>query len=131
VSIDNPLASVAVNSLLSAVKWCESVLRRPPPRPMPEVTAWGFERGGSLQVHQLPERAGAWSFTLILSYLEEQAQYVRTLNIDVSAKTNGERVKTRMITDPDRNHIAFAEPVVPLSAEEDDLRSRRTCINSV
>src|ERR1700675_2133259 len=62
----NALASVAVKNLAAAVVWYEKVFGRPPDsRPMPEVAEWGFERGGGLQVYQLPERAGSGSFTLV------------------------------------------------------------------
>jgi hypothetical protein len=36
---------------------------------------------------------------------------VGKLNIDASERTSGDRVKTVMITDPDGNDIAFAEPI--------------------
>jgi hypothetical protein len=75
---------------------------------MPEVAEWSFESGGSLQVYQLPERAGSGSFTLIVTSVEEQVTQFGTLNINASERTSGGRVKTVMITDPDGNHIAFA-----------------------
>ena len=78
---------------------------------MPEVAEWSFERGGSLQVYQLPELAGSGSFTLVVTSIEEQVTQLGKLNIDASERTSGVRVKTIMITDPDGNHIAFAEAV--------------------
>ena len=109
MSIDNAIASVAVRDLNIAIRWYEKLLRKSPTRPMPEVAEWSFERGGWLQVYQLPERAGSGSFTLAVSNLEEEAARLTNLNIDTSQRTSSARVKTLMITDPDGNHIALAE----------------------
>ena len=113
MSIINALASVAVRDLNSAAKWYEALLRKAPSRPMPEVAEWNFERGGWLQVYQLPERAGSGSFTLAVSNIEEEGARLKKLNIDTSQRTSSEKVKTLMITDPDGNHIAFAEATDP------------------
>jgi hypothetical protein len=45
--------------------------------------------------------------------MEEEVARLKKLNIDTSQRTSGERVKTLMITDPDGNHIAFAEATDP------------------
>jgi len=111
VSITNVLASVAVKDLDAAIKWYEQIFGKPPSRPMPEVAEWGLGGGGSLQVYQLPERAGSGSCTLIVSNIDEEVAKLAKLNIDTSQRTNGDRVKTLMITDPDGNHIAFAQPI--------------------
>ena len=58
------------------------------------------------------ERAGAGSFTLVVS-IDEQVDHLSELNIDTSHRTSNERVKTIMITDPDGN-IAFAEAIIRL-----------------
>ena len=52
-------------------------------------------------------------FTLAVSNVEEEATRLKKLNIDTSQRTSGEKVKTLMITDPDGNHIAFAEATDP------------------
>ena len=117
MSITNALASVAVKDLNSATKWYERLFGRPASRPMPEVAEWSFERGGWLQVYQLPERAGSGSFTLAVSSMDEQVAHLEKLNIDTSKRTSGERVKTLMITDPDGNHIAFAQAIDPSLAQ--------------
>ena len=116
MSIINAIASVAVRDLNSAVKWYESLFRWAPSKPMPEVAEWSFERGGWLQVYQLPERAGSGSFTLAVSNLEEEVARLEKLNIDTSQRTSGEKVKTLMVTDPDGNHIALAEATDPSMA---------------
>jgi predicted enzyme related to lactoylglutathione lyase len=118
VSIKNVLASVAVKDMNSAVKWYEKLFGRPADsKPMPEVAEWKFEGGGWLQVYQLPERAGSGSFTLAVSGMEEQVARLEKLDIDTSQRTSGKKVKTLMITDPDGNHIAFAEAIDPSLAQ--------------
>ncbi len=112
MSIDNALASVAVKDLKTAVGWYEQLLGRPADStPMPEVAEWKFARGGWLQVYQLPERAGHGSFTLAVSDIEEVVAHVQELGIDTGERSSGDKVKTLMITDPDGNHIAFAQAI--------------------
>ncbi|MBC8025970.1 MAG: VOC family protein [Steroidobacteraceae bacterium] len=113
MSIINALASVAVKDVNSAAKWYEAIFGKAPTRPMAEVAEWSFERGGWLQVYQLPERAGSGSFTLAVSNLEEEVARLQKLNIDVSHRTSSAKVRTLMITDPDGNHVAFAEAIDP------------------
>lgn len=116
-SIDNALTSVAVKVLSSAVKWYEIRFGRSADlSPMPEVAEWKFRQGGWLQVYQLPERAGSGSFTLAVSSIEEQVAHLENLGINTKRMTSSEKVKTLMITDPDGNHIAFAEAIDPRMA---------------
>ena len=117
MSIKNALASVAVRDLDAAIPWYVRVLAKPPDSmPLAEVAEWKFERGGWLQVYQLAQRAGAGSVTLTVVNLEETVARIGKMGIDVSQRTWGEQVKTLMITDPDGNHIAFAEAVDPAMA---------------
>ena len=109
MSIVNAIASVAVRDLNTAIKWYEALFRKAPTKPMPEVAEWSFERGGWLQVYQLPERAGSGSCTLAVSNIDEEAARLKQLNIDTSHRTSTEKVKTLMIKDPDGNSIALAE----------------------
>ena len=110
MSIDNALASVPVKNLQAAVAWYEQILERPADsRPMPEVAEWKFPRGGWLQVYQLAERAGGGSLTLAVTDIKEIIARATKLGIDTSQKTSSLKVKTLMITDPDGNHIAFAQ----------------------
>lgn len=112
MSIDNVLASVAVKNLRAAVTWYERLIGRPADStPMPEVAEWKFQRGGWLQVYELPERAGRGSFTLAVSDLDEVVRHARKLGIDTTERTSNEKVKTLMIVDPDGNHIALAEAI--------------------
>ena len=111
MSIINAIASIAVRDLNSAIKWYEALLGKAATKPMPEVAEWSFERGGWLQVYQLPERAGAGSCTLAVTSIEEEVARLKKFNIDTSQRTSSARVKTLMITDPDGNHIALAEAV--------------------
>ena len=115
--IKNALASVAVQDLDLAIKWYERLFGKPADsRPMPEVAEWKFERGGWLQVYQLPERAGSGSFTLAVNNIEELAAHLGKLGINTGESSSSEKVKTLMITDPDGNHIAFAEAIDPSMA---------------
>ena len=112
MKIDNLLASVAVKDLKTAAPWYEKLFRRPADStPMPEVAEWKFERGGWLQVYQLPERAGVGSCTLAVSDIDAVIAYLQSLGIDTSQRTSGAKVKTVMIVDPDGNHLAFAEAI--------------------
>jgi hypothetical protein len=76
---------------------------------MPEVAEWKFPGGGWLQVYQRAERAGGGSFTLAVTDIDEIITRVQKLRIDTSLKSSSPKVKTLMITDPDGNHIAFAQ----------------------
>ncbi len=117
MKIDNAIASVAVKDLKTASAWYEKLFRRPPDSsPMPEVAEWKFARGGWLQVYQLPERAGAGSCTLAVTDIAGLTTHLQSLGIDTSNATSGEKVKTVMITDPDGNHLAFAESIDPTMA---------------
>ena len=113
MSIVNAIASVAVRDLNTAIKWYEALFRKAPTKPMPEVAEWSFERGGWLQVYQLPERAGSGSCTLAVSNIDEEAARLKQLNIDTSHRITSEKVKTLMIKDPDGNSIALAEATDP------------------
>ncbi len=115
--ISNALASLAVKDLGSATRWYEKLFGRPADStPMPEVAEWKFTRGGWLQVYQLAERAGGGSCTLAVKDIDQLVAHLQTLGIDTSQRTSTEKVKTVMITDPDGNHLAFAEAVDPTMA---------------
>ncbi len=117
MSIKNALASIAVKDVNAAVQWYEKLLGKPPDsQPMPEVAEWKFERGGWLQVYQLPARAGAGSCTLAVSSIADQIAQLDALGIDTSQRSSGDKVKTVMIVDPDGNHLAFAEASDPTMA---------------
>ena len=117
MKIENAIASVAVKDLKTASAWYEKLFGRPADSaPMPEVAEWKFERGGWLQVYELAERAGAGSCTLAVSDIAEVIAHLQTMGIDTSEATTGEKVKTIMITDPDGNHLAFAQAIDPTMA---------------
>jgi predicted enzyme related to lactoylglutathione lyase len=110
VTIENALASVAVKNLRAAVVWYERLLERPADSdPMSEVAEWKFERGGWLQLYQLPERAGLGSVTLAVTSIEAVIKHAQNLGIDTSQRASSAKIKTLMITDPEGNHIAFTE----------------------
>jgi hypothetical protein len=110
--IRNAIASVAVRDLKSAAQWYERLLGRPADsKPMPEVAEWKFERGGWLQVYQLPERAGRGSVTLAVSSLEQQISDLTKCSIDAGEPMHSAKANVVMIKDPDGNSIAFAEAI--------------------
>ena len=112
MTINNAIASLAVKDLDASVAWYQKVIgRQPDSRPMPEVAEWKFERGGWLQVYQLPARAGSGSVTLAVSSIAETIAALDKLAIDTSQRPSREKVKTVMVADPDGNHIAFAEAI--------------------
>jgi predicted enzyme related to lactoylglutathione lyase len=111
--VQNALASVAVRNLDTSIPWYEKLLDAKASRPMPEVGEWHFLRGGGLQVYELAERAGEGSVTLAVNDLEPEIEYLQKLGIDTSHTTSSDKVRTVMITDPDGNHIAIAEALMP------------------
>lgn len=117
MKIDNGIASIAVKDLKSASAWYEKLFARPADStPMPEVAEWKFERGGWLQVYQQPDRAGGGSCTLAVTDIAGLTTHLRSLGVDPSESTSGDKVKTVMITDPDGNHLAFAQTIDPTMA---------------
>lgn len=112
MTINNAIASLAVKDVKASTAWYERLFRRAPDStPMPEVAEWKFERGGWLQVYQLPERAGKGSCTLAVNDLDAVIAHVQSLGIDAGERSSGEKVKTMMIVDPDGNHLAFAQAI--------------------
>ena len=113
MSINNVLASVAVKDIKAASAWYEQLFGRAGEMPMPELAEWKFPRGGWLQVYQLPERAGHGCFTLAVSDIASEIKKLSAMDLDTSKQSSGSKVKTVMVTDPDGNHIAFAEAADP------------------
>jgi predicted enzyme related to lactoylglutathione lyase len=117
MKIENAIASVAVKDLKAASAWYEKLFGRPADSiPMPEVAEWKFERGGWLQVYELVERAGSGSCTLAVSDIAAVITHLQSLGIDTSEASSGAQAKTVMVTDPDGNHLAFAEAIDPSMA---------------
>jgi len=117
MSIDNVLASVAVKDLKVASAWYEKLFGRPGNTPMPDLAEWQFPGGGWFRVYQLPERAGKGSFTLAVSDIAEQIEKLDEMGLDTSKRSGDAKVKTVVVTDPDGNHIAFAEAADPKLAQ--------------
>jgi hypothetical protein len=117
MTIQNAIASVAVKDVTAASAWYAKLFGRgADSTPMPEVAEWKFERGGWLQVYQLPERAGQGSCTLAVADIASIVTRLDQLGIDTSNRHSGAKVRTVMITDPDGNHLAFAEAIDPTMA---------------
>lgn len=112
MSICNALASVPVNDLQRASQWYERLFgRAADSKPMREVAEWKFERGGWLQVYQLPERAGKGSVTLVVSDIEEQIAELHKCGIETPPAMRNAQFNVVMIKDPDGNSIAFSQPI--------------------
>ena len=110
MTITNALASLAVRDLAASSKWYEKLLGSGS-QPMSEVMEWRLERGGGLQIYELPERAGQGSCTLIVSDIDEIAQQLRSAELAANPEpARNDLVDTIMIKDPDGNSIAFAMP---------------------
>jgi hypothetical protein len=67
--------------------------------------------GGDGEVLVMPIQNLLASVTLVVSSIAEQRQRLAKLNIRGGERSSTGTVKTLMITDPDGNHIAFAEPI--------------------
>jgi predicted enzyme related to lactoylglutathione lyase len=111
MTVRNALASVAVNDVNAASAWYEKLLGTPPSRPMPEVAEWQFERGGGLQVYQLPERAGSCSATLTVDDFDGELAKLKRLNINANTSASNDRVRIVMIKDPDGNSLAITQAI--------------------
>jgi predicted enzyme related to lactoylglutathione lyase len=117
MKIQNAIASLAVKDLKTASAWYEKLFgRSADSTPMPEVAEWKFDRGGWLQVYQQPDRAGGGSCTLAVTDIAGLTTHLQGLGIDTSNASSGDKVKTVMITDPDGNHLAFAQAIDPTMA---------------
>jgi len=118
MSIRNAFASIAVSNISTANQWYEQLFGRPADsQPMPELAEWKFERGGWLQVYEQPKLAGRGSVTLAVSDISEQVEQLDRMGVDTTHRSSNPQVKTLMITDPDGNHIAFAQAIDPSMAQ--------------
>lgn len=116
--IQNALASLAVKDIRAATRWYETLFGRPADSvPMSEVAEWKFAHGGWLQVYRSADRVGAGSVTLSVSSIDEQVAALRQLGIDPGPAMDSEKVRVRMIKDPDGNSIAFAQALDPTLAQ--------------
>jgi catechol 2,3-dioxygenase-like lactoylglutathione lyase family enzyme len=110
MTVTNALASLAVRDLAASSRWYEKLLGPGRP-PMSGVMEWQWERGGGLQIYELPERAGHGSCTLIVDDIDEMAQHLRSTELAADPQTaRNDQVDTIMIKDPDGNSIAFSMP---------------------
>lgn len=74
---------------------------------MAEVAEWTFDRGGSLQRYQLPQRAGGGSVTLAVNDIAPLATHLQHMAHGALSVTP--QLRTIMLSDPDGHHIAFAQ----------------------
>ena len=110
MTIVNAIASLAVSDLPASSLWYARLLGIPAAsRPMPEVAEWQFGRGGWLQLYQQPDRAGGGSVTLAVDDIGALASHLQLVGVAHGALSATPQVRTIMLTDPDGNHIAFAQ----------------------
>lgn len=116
MTIQNVLANVAVRDLEAASAWYTRLFRLAGRSPVPNLVEWVFPRGGRLQVHAEPERAGRGSCTLAVSDLVAEVRHLAELGIEIVVRTANARVSSVSITDPDGNQLAFAQSFDSMSA---------------
>ena len=110
MAIHNSLSTVAGSSLTDAVQWYGALFERgPDSQPMPELAEWTLPQGGWLQVYQLPKRAGRCSVTLAVDDIDEQGEQLERMGVDTAQRSNSKKVRVILVTDPDGNHLAFAQ----------------------
>lgn len=110
MTILNAIASLAVSDLPAAIIWYARLLgKQAASQPMPEVAERKFERGGWLQLYQQADRAGGGSLTLAVDDIEALASHLQQVGVAHGALSSTPQVRTIMLTDPDGNHIAFAQ----------------------
>lgn len=110
MTILNAIASLAVSDLPASSLWYARLLgKKAASQPMPDVAEWKFDRGGWLQLYQQPDRAGGGSVTLAVDDIEALATHLQQAGVAHGALSSTPQVRTIMLTDPDGNHIAFAQ----------------------
>ena len=110
MTIVNAIASLAVSDLPASSLWYARLLgKQATSQPMPEVAEWQFDRGGWLQLYQQPDRAGGGSVTLAVDDIGALASHLQLVGVAHGALSATPQVRTIMLTDPDGNHIAFAQ----------------------
>jgi predicted enzyme related to lactoylglutathione lyase len=108
-AIDNASAILAVRDLDASATWYETLFGRPGASTVPEVREWSFPHGGALQIYQGPDRAGQGSCTLKVGDLDAQIAKLDSMGVDTRERPSAPHVRTVMVTDPDGNHLAFAQ----------------------
>jgi glyoxylase I family protein len=110
MTVKNVLAGIAVTNLDEAEVWYDTLFNRAPDtRPMDELVEWQFSGGGWLQLFVSQERAGKSSITLVVEDFQGHLENLNKLGIKILAVTQGDKVKTCIVQDPDGNQIVFAQ----------------------
>jgi catechol 2,3-dioxygenase-like lactoylglutathione lyase family enzyme len=110
MTLINALAGIAVSDLEKSVGWYKTLFGRGPDiRPMAELAEWEFDRGGWVQVFEDKSRAGHSSVTLAESDLGSRLADLKAKGIRIGPTTDGDKVSTAIIADPDGNQIVFAQ----------------------
>jgi predicted enzyme related to lactoylglutathione lyase len=116
--IRNAIASLPVKNLSNATDWYTRLFgRKPDSTPMKELAEWKFDGGGWLQVYQAPERAGGGSCTLSVEDLRGEVERLQKLGFSTPEPMQVSIGTIMMISDPDGNTVALAQPTDPTIAQ--------------
>ncbi|MBC8099704.1 MAG: VOC family protein [Armatimonadetes bacterium] len=112
MAINRVFAQIVVKDLTSAVAWYEQLFGRPADSmPMDGLAEWHIVEGGSIQVFQDQDRAGSSWVTLEVTDLDAHLTALKTQGIAVGPVTKANYVTIAIVTDPDGNHLTFAQPL--------------------
>lgn len=110
MSIEVPLAAVAVADLAEAKEFYARLLGRPADlEPMPTLAQWDFSPAGGLQVVEMPDNAGRSMVTLMVSDFDHTLADIADRAIPTSEVVSGVISRVTQISDPAGNVITVAE----------------------
>jgi hypothetical protein len=108
--LKNVLAYSAVRVIDEAIRWYKMLIgREPDTQPMKGLAEWHFEAGGWLQVNENKLLAGRSSVTMVETDIEDRIKQLKKAGIEPKSVMRGDQVSVATITDPDGNHIVFAQ----------------------
>lgn len=114
MSIDTPLAAIAVADLAEAKEFYTRLLGRPADiEPMPTLAQWDFAPAGALQVVEGTENPGKSMATLMVSDFDATLSELAERGIDIGDVIDGVISRVTQITDPAGNVITLAETPDP------------------
>jgi catechol 2,3-dioxygenase-like lactoylglutathione lyase family enzyme len=110
MTLTNALATVAVRDIAAARDWYAKLFdRAPTTQPMQGLLEWSFSKGGWMQVFEDKDNAGHSSVTLAESDLRARLRDLEKKGIRIGPTSEGDKVSTAIVTDPDGNRIVFAQ----------------------
>lgn len=110
MSIDVPLAAVAVSDLAEAKDFYSRLLGRPADlEPMPTLAQWDFTPAGGLQVVEVSENVGRSMVTFMVSDFDDTMAAIADRGIGIGEVITGVISRVTQIQDPAGNTITLAE----------------------